>query len=99
MKKIIAAIFVIAFLFANIGIQGAIYYSPTGWTSSTGASSGPGRHSGHTVTYGPGGEVISVSISCDNDPAWTCWSINGNDLFVDPIQTGPGGRVDMISSN
>lgn len=100
MKKIGAAIIVIVFLFASAGIQSAIYSSPSGWSSSTGASSGKGRHMGHTATYGSGGEIISVAIKCNDETQWQCWSINGNDLWVDPVQTGPGdGRIDMLSSN
>ncbi|MBE2188480.1 MAG: hypothetical protein KGZ71_10035 [Desulfobulbaceae bacterium] len=99
MKKIIAAIFVIAFLFASIDIQSAIYYSPTGkWYGPDGQTVGRGRHAGHTVTVGTGG-IESVSVSCNDETEWICWSINGDELWIDPIQTGPGDRIDMIFTN
>lgn len=99
MKKIVAAIFVIAFLFANIEIQSEIYYSPTGnWYGPGGKTVGKGRHGGHTVHYGPGG-IESVTVYCNDETQWICWEINGDELWIDPIQTGPGDRIDQIFAN
>lgn len=99
MKKIIAAIFVIAFLFANIGIQGAFYTSPTGnWYGPGGNTVGKGQHGGHSVSYGPGG-IESVTVYCDDQIQWKCWEIDGAILYIDPIQTGPGDRMDQIFVN
>jgi len=93
--KKVTIMFLSLVTFFVVETSSTVYHSDSGWIADGGKSSSKGLVTCDEPLLDGTGKEIGRTVCCIGSE-WICWEIDGEYLYVDPVQPGPGGSPENI---